>query len=365
MDRLFMVLLTLSVFCFSTCSFPGSDGPAMQAGMIRFEMTSAHSRDSSSGEMVVYFRPGQAAVFMGAKGASASNHSIFHFDRDSSYSIFKKDGMVSYVVPMKISRMQLQDLSKDFVARSFPETRQILGYSCKRFTVRTVDTMRNNMIIEGWATSKIESRFQVIQGVPIPGFPLELSMRRAASSTEPDMVFSATTIDTAILAEAFIVPAVNAPEPEEPEDETEDEPLEIKPIRIQAAGAWKLTPDSYSHKLNLSNVALEATLKIERFDTVEEDEAWMKLEKNMQESVQAIGESRHIAAPSIEKIEYQGQPALQCTYCFEENTRCRLYRKFVRGTYLCNIILEAPKSTFQQAIRSAQQALKTVQIPPR
>lgn len=357
MNRLQLPALFIPAFYCLFCSV----GPSFETGMVEYEITSPHSQDSSSGTLTVYFRPGQASALMGVKGEPSAVQSIFFYDQDSMYSIFKNGDAVSMVVPMRISQMQPAASSKKFVLYKFAERRQILGYDCHRFQVRTADTLRDNMVIAGWLTPAIRTKFNPLMvEVDLPGLPLEWSVRRAASSTAPDMEFRAAVIDTSVSSDVFIIP--EASEQPEEDEEDDDDPPEVEEMSVKVSSGWQINVPGGINELLLEHPDFEATLKIQRYDTDTKKTAWKVLERHMTRTVEAAGEARNIKTPEITKIKFQSEPALQTTYCFDENKQCRLLRKFTRDGYLYNIILDAPQKHFEKAVQTAETMLKMLNV---
>lgn len=356
MTRMNILLFLVLNLLFCTQKAP------LESGRVEYEITSPHSEDSSEGTLTFYFRPGQAAALMGVKGEPPATHSIFFYDRDSMYSIFKDGNTVSMAIPGHISLMHQSGKSQQLVLYEFPESRQILGYNCRRFHVRTFDTLRNNMIISGWFTPDIKTRFQPLMvDIEMPGLPLEWEVRRAASSQEPDMSFRAVVIDTAVRNDVFIVPAISD-QPESDDEEDDDEPPAVEQMSVAVSLGWQLSYPGGINELQLEHPDFEATLKIQRYGTETKKTAWKVLNRHMTLTVEAAAEARNIKTPEIARIKFLSEPALQSIYCSDADSQCRLFRKFTRDGYLYNIILDAPKKHFEKAVQTAETMLKTLKV---
>lgn len=281
------------------------------------------------------------------------------------YSIYKNGDAVSMVVPMRISQMKSSGSSKKFVLYEFAGRRQILGYDCHRFQVRTTDTLRDNMIIAGWLTPAIRTRFNPLMvDVDLPGLPLEWSVRQAASSTAPDMEFKAVVVDTSAPSDVFRVPEVDE-QPENadnPGDEDDDDPPAVTEMSVAVSLGWQLSYPGGINELQLEHPDFEATLKIQRYGTETKKTAWKVLNRHMTLTVEAAAEARNIKTPEIAKINFLSEPALQSIYCSDADGQCRLFRKFTRDGYLYNIILDAPKKHFEKAVQTAETMLKTLNV---
>ena len=112
------------------------------------------------------------------------------------------------VVPLKLSEvLEMAQKQSSLVSKDYPDTKEILGYQCRKFEA-SLDVGDEKAEIVGWATTQIQTRvrFFLDETLTPLGLPLELTLTVPSISPEPAMIYRAIAIDTVVNPQVFVVP---------------------------------------------------------------------------------------------------------------------------------------------------------------
>ena len=178
----------------------------LTSGAVRYLMINPSTHDTSV--QMVYFQPGKGAYAILNKADSIDFLSIYDFVQDSVFHL-RMGKNPSKPYGMKLSETLKQSTKEAPLVGALQEkTKQILGFDCTAFEVKSVGVAKQ-MNISGWNTAQIQTQARPVMEETLIklGMPLEMTIMVPVVSAKPVMIFQAISIESQVDSSIFVLPS--------------------------------------------------------------------------------------------------------------------------------------------------------------